>query len=136
MVAVLYGAILLAVDGLVSLLANREVIREDDAGPLVGPIMAVAAVSVVFVSTLAGLRPNFGRTRRTAVRAVVTGIVVYALGPIVGAIVYSLGHKQELSGPGFFVEYLGSPFVVASAAVAFLTLLLLPLIAKARSHAR
>lgn len=136
MVAVLYGAILLAVDGLVSLLAERDVILESDAGPLVGPIMAVTAVSVVFVSTLSGLRPTPDRRGVPLVRAIATGGVVFLLGPLVGAIVYSMGQAQALSGPQFFVKYLSSPFVVTSAVLALVTLLLLPLISMARSRAR
>lgn len=136
MVTVLYGALLLAIDGVISLIADRDVVVESDAGPLVGPIMAFAALCVVFVSVLSGLRPSPGRTRIPTVRAVITGLIVYILSPAVGAIVYIFGQQQLLTGVGFFVEYLLSPFVLASTILAIITILLLPLIAVARSHAR
>ncbi|MEO7348315.1 MAG: DUF6121 family protein [Terrimesophilobacter sp.] len=136
MVAVLYGAILLAADGMISLFGNQDVIGEKDAGPLVGPVMAISALSVVFISVLTGLRPIAGPRRIPVVRAVFTGLAVYVLSPAVGAMVYLLGQGQLLTGEGFFVRYLLSPFVIASAIIAFVTILLLPAISLARSRAR
>lgn len=136
MVAVLYGAILLAVDGMISLFIDQDVIGEKDAGPLVGPIMAIAVLCVVFVSVLGGLRPVAGLRRIPVVRAVLTGLAVFVIGPAVGAIVYVFGQDQLLTGLGFFVRYLLSPFVIASAVIAFATILLLPWISLARSRAR
>jgi hypothetical protein len=134
--AVLYGAILMAVDGFVSLLADRSVISEPDAGPLIGPIMAVVALAIVFVSVLGGLRPTSARPSIPAGRAVVTGVLVYLLSPLAGAIVYVVGQGRLVTGALFFVKYLGSPFVIAAAALAIVAILLLPLIALARSRAR
>lgn len=138
MVVVLYGALLLAVDGVISLLADRDVIVEADAGPLVGPIMAFAALCVVFVSVLTGLRPAPGGAGAPLPlgRALVTGVVVYLLSPAVGGIVYVFGQEQILSAVHFFVKYLMSPFVVAAALLAIVTILVLPAIALARSRAR
>ncbi|GAA3731622.1 hypothetical protein GCM10022239_05270 [Leifsonia bigeumensis] len=136
MVTVLYGAILLAFDGFVSLLADRDVIQEQDAGPLVGPIMAVVALAIVFVSVLGGLRPTSARPAIPVARAVVTALLVYLLGPFAGAIVYVAGQEQLLTGVLFLARYLGSPFVIASAVLALLPVLLLPLIAIGRSRAR
>lgn len=136
MVTVLYGAILLALDGFVSLLTDRDVIQEPDAGPLVGPIMAVVALSIVFVSVLGGLRPTPGRPSIPVARAVVTASLVYLLGPLAGAIVYVAGREQLLTGALFFVRYLGSPFVIASALLGLVPVLLLPLIGTARSRGR
>jgi hypothetical protein len=135
MVAALYGAVLLAIDGVISLLADQDVIVEADAGPLVGPIMAFSAVSVVFLSVLSGLRPVPGGARIPLGPALLTGLVVYFLSPFVGAIVYVFGQEQILSGVHFFVRYLLSPFVLASALLAVATILLLPAIALARSRA-
>ncbi len=134
--AVLYGAILVAVDGFVSLIADRDVIEESDAGPLVGPIMAVVALSIVFVSVLGGLRPTSARPAIPLARAVATGLLVYLLGPLAGAIVYVAGQEQLLSGALFFARYLMSPFVIASALLALVPILLLPLLGIARSRAR
>lgn len=136
MVAVLYGALLLAIDGFVSLVTDRDVISEPDAGPLVGPVMAVAALSVVFVSVLGGLRPTFGKRRIPVGRAVGTALIVYLLSPSAGAIVYAFGQERLLSPFMFFGRYLASPFVIISAVLAGLTILLLPVIDGARSRAR
>lgn len=136
MVTVLYGAILLAIDGFVSLLADRDVIQEPDAGPLVGPIMALVVLAAVFVSVLGGLRPTLARPAIPVARAVVTALLVYLLGPLAGAIVYVAGQEQLLTGVLFFARYLLSPFVIASAVLALVPILLLPLISIARSRAR
>ncbi|MBX3077626.1 MAG: hypothetical protein KF692_00115 [Cryobacterium sp.] len=136
MVAVLYGAILMAVDGFVSLLIDRDVISEPDAGPLVGPVMAVTALSIVFVSVLGGLRPAPGPRRVPVGRAISTLAIVYVLSPLAGAIVYVFGQDRALTAVEFFSKYLGSPFVIASAALAGLAILLLPIIDKSRSRAR
>ncbi|MCC6270135.1 MAG: hypothetical protein IT190_02535 [Microbacteriaceae bacterium] len=135
MVAALYGAVLLAIDGVISLLADRDVIVEADAGPLVGPIMAFSAVCVVFLSVLSGLRPVPGGVRFPLGPALLTGLAVYLLSPSIGAIVYVFGQEQLLSGVHFFVRYLLSPFVLAAALLAVVTILLLPAIALARSRA-
>lgn len=132
----LYGAILVAVDGFVSLIADRDVIQESDAGPLVGPIMAVVALAIVFVSVLGGLRPTSARPAIPVARAIVTAVLVYLLGPLAGAVVYTAGQEQLLTGLLFFARYLASPFVIASAVLALVPILLLPLIGVARSRAR
>ena len=136
MVAVLYGAILLAADGVISLAADQDVIGEADAGPLVGPIMAFSALCVVFVSVLSGLRPTPGRRQIPVGRAVFTGLAVLILGPAVGSIVYAFGQDQILSGIPFFVRYLLNPFVLVATLLAVITVLMLPLIARVRSRPR
>lgn len=136
MVAVLYGAVLFATYGLISVFADQDVIVEQDAGPLVGPIMAFAAVCVVFLSVLSGLRPTPGGTPIPVARAILTGLAVYVIGPVAGAIVYVFGQEQLLSGLHFFVRYLLSPFVLSATLIAVITLLMLPVIARARSGAR
>ena len=69
-------------------------------------------------------------------RAVTTAILVYLLGPLAGAVVYTAGQEQLLTGLLFFARYLASPFVIASAVLALVPILLLPLIGVARSRAR
>lgn len=135
MVAVLYAAALVAVDGILSGILDRDVISETDAGPLVGPIMAFAAMCVVFISVLFGLRPVPGGIRMSVIRAIATAGFVYVLGPAVGAIVYVFGRELLLSGSDFFLKYLTSPFVAASAVLAFIAVLFLPLLSRARSRA-
>ena len=136
MVTVLYGAILVAADGILSLMLDRDVIAEPDAGPLVGPVMAAVALIVVFFSLLGGLKPA-NKTRRLPVgRAATAALLCFVAAPAIGAIVYAFGQPQLGSAVGFFVLYLLSPFVVASAVFAFATVLLLPWIDTARSRAR
>lgn len=136
MVTVLYGAILVAVYGFISLLADQDVITESDAGPLIGPIMAVVILAIMFFSVLGGLRPTAERPRVPVGRAVGTATSVYLLGPMVGSIVYAFGQNQLLTAVLFFAHYLASPFVIASAVVALVLILLLPLIGMAGSVAR
>lgn len=135
MVTVLYGAILVAVYGFISLLTDRDVIAEPDAGPLVGPVMAVAMLAVMFFSVLGGLRPAEGPARVPVARAAMTATSVLLLGPLAGAVAYAFGQDQLLSALPFFAAYLASPFVIASAVVALAPILLLPLIGRARSAA-
>lgn len=136
MVAVLFGAILVAVDGLISLTTDRDMITETDAGPLVGPIMTFSALCVVFITVLSGLRPAPGHRGIPVARALFAGLLVLVLEPAVGAIVYAIGQDQIFSGVPFFVRYLLNPFVLIAALLAMLTVLMLPLIARIRSRAR
>lgn len=136
MVSVLYGAILVAVDGIISLASDRDVITEPEAGPLIGPIMAVVAIVVLFFSILDGLRPTSGRARLMIGRALSTTLLIYLLSPLAGSIGYALGQPQLASAIPFYLRYLLSPFVVASALIAFLPVVFLPWIGRARSGAR
>lgn len=135
MVTVLCGAVLMATDGVMSLVADRDVVAEPDAGPLVGPAMAIAALAVLFLSLLGGLRPSPRAPSVPVARAIVASGLVWVLGPAVGAIAYSLGQEQPLSGLLFFSRHLVSPFTIASAAIVLLAVLLLPLLSTARSGA-
>ncbi|MBX3091869.1 MAG: hypothetical protein KF801_05100 [Cryobacterium sp.] len=136
MATVLYGAVLVALDGFLTLLTNRDVVAERDAGPLVGPAMAVTALAVVFVSVVGGLRPASGPRRIPVGRSLATAFIVYLLGPVAGSIVYVSGQEHLASGVLFFGRYLASPFVICSAVLAGLVILLLPWISLARSRAR
>lgn len=136
MVTVLYGAILVAVYGFISLIFDQDVISEPDAGPLIGPIMAVVALAIVFSSVLGGQRPEPGRPRIPVARALGTATSVYLLGPMFGSVVYAFGQNELLTAVLFFAHYLASPFVIASAVVALVAILLLPAIRMAGSAAR
>ncbi len=136
MVAVLYGAVLVAVDGIISLITDRDVISEPEAGPLIGPIMATVAVGVLFFSILGGLSPTSRKTRLMVGRALSTALLIFLLSPLAGSIGYALGQPQLASGIPFFLRYLLSPFVLASALIAILPVMVLPWIARARSGAR
>ena len=79
-----YLAGLVALWGFTSLILDRDVIDYEDAGPLVGPAMAVTACVVVFLLTL--------RAKRThpALLGLVAGLASYLWAIVVGAIGYSL----------------------------------------------
>jgi hypothetical protein len=75
---------LVALWGFTSLFTDRDVIDYPDAGPLVGPSMAIAACVVVFLLTLRA------RITPPALLAIVTGLVAYAALLFVGGVAYSL----------------------------------------------
>ncbi len=79
-----YLAGLVALWGFTSLIIDRDVIDYADAGPLVGPAMAVTMCIVVFLFSL--------RAKRTqpALLALITGAVAYLGALLVGAVGYSL----------------------------------------------
>jgi hypothetical protein len=136
MATVVYGALLMAIDGFVSLLADRPVIAEPDAGPLIGPVMAIVALLIVFLSILSGLRPADAAPAIPVGRALVATAAVYLFSPLVGATAYAFGQPQLLTAILFFARYLASPFVIASAVLAGVVVLLLPLLGAVRSRAR
>ena len=136
MATVVYGALLVAIDGFVSLLTDRPVIVEPDAGPLIGPVMAIVALLIVFFSILGGLRPTDAAPSLPVGRALVTAAAVYLFSPLVGATAYAVGQPQLLTAILFFARYLASPFIIASALLAGVVVLFLPLLGAARARAR
>lgn len=136
MAAVLYGALLGAVYGAISLITNQDVITEQDVGPLLGPVMAASACALVFVSVLMSLRPSGGPLRLPWARSVMTAIVVYLLGPAVGAIIVSFDRGDFFAGLFFFAVSVTGPFVVASAIVAIPVVLFTPLLASSSNRPR
>ena len=136
MVTVLYFAVLVAVDGFISLITDREVITQADAGPLVGIAMSSVALLIMFASLLGGLKPMPGRRKLPVGRAISTALLIYLVAPAAGAVVYSFGQPQLASAIPFFLGYLLSSFVVAAAAIAVVPVLLIPWIDRVRSGAR
>jgi len=111
--AVTYLASVIAVFGFLSLFLGRDVIEHNDAGPLLGPLMVVAA-AVVTVLALVRVteRPSPWRS------ALVTVVTVYLAMLGVGALAYSLGRGQPLWFVFFITEQAASPFVIAAALLA------------------
>lgn len=136
MAAVLFGALLGAVYGFISLLSNRDVIAEPDVGPLVGPIMAASACAVVFVSVLFSLRPSGGPLRLPWARSVITAIAVYLVGPAIGAMLVAIDRADLFSALFFFAESVTGPFVIASALIALPVVLFAPLLATGTNRPR
>ena len=120
LVAVGYVATLIAVWGFTSLLLDADVITETDAGPLLGPAMAVTAGVVVSLS-LWRLR------KRTTLLAptVATAASVYVLMLLVGAVGYSSTRGELTWLVLFTARYALSPFVVGAALLAGLSVVFL-----------
>jgi len=120
LVAVGYIATLIAVWGFTSLLLDADVITETDAGPLLGPAMAVTAGVVVSLS-LWRLR------KRTTLLSptVATAASVYVLMLLVGAVGYSSTRGELTWLVLFTARYALSPFVVGAALLAGLSVVFL-----------
>lgn len=120
LVSVGYVATLIAVWGFTSLLLDRDIITESDAGPLLGPAMAVTAAAVVSLS-LWRLR------RRTTLLSPTIGTAasVYVLMLLVGAVGYSVTQGNFAWLVLFTARYAVSPFIVGAALLAGLSVVFL-----------
>lgn len=119
--AVLYAALIVAGFGLISLATDLEVITAPDAGPLVGPSMAGAAVVLVFIMLLTlGVNTPPERQRAAVAFAFVTGIAAFGIFIAVGALLYAVGNKQPFDVITFSGAMLPSPFAVATGILAFI----------------
>ena len=107
-----YLAGLVALWGFTSLILDRDVIDYEDAGPLVGPAMAVAACVVVFLLCL--------RAKRTqpALLGLLAGLVAYAAMLFVGAVGYSLRLDDFTVMWPAMVHFGIGPFIVGAAILA------------------
>ncbi len=103
---------LVAAWGFTSLLLDRDVIDYPDAGPLVGPSIAIAACVVVFLLALrATLTPP-------ATLALAAGVITYLAAPFVGGIAYAL-RLDDFSVVWPAAVHFGiGPFVIAAAILA------------------
>ena len=109
---VLTVALLVFVDGMLSLALDRNVVEATDAGPLVGPAMALAVCAVVFLTVLRRSPRSLGPRILSA--------TLWALiaGPAAGAVLYSIVREELGVIPVFFGSSLLSPFWIAAALVA------------------
>lgn len=126
---VLFLVLAIAVSGFISLLADREVLTEKDAGPLIGPVMFAVATAALFLQlvTLAGARGT-KPGRRTAkispvLGAFVAAAVTYLLFLLSGATLYTLGKGQPLLGVLFLGSNALAPFAISVAVIAFVVAL-------------
>ena len=113
-----YLAALIALWGFTSLLLDRDVIVQSDAGPLLGPAMALAACVATWLS--------LARSGRMAlwVRALASAVFAFSGMLLVGAVGYALSTGE----PGwlllFVAIYAASPFVIGAALLSGVTVLL------------
>ncbi len=131
--AVLYGALVVAAFGMISLATNLDVISQTDAGPLVGPSMAAAAVGLVFVLMLTlGLRDRPNRQRVAVGYSLGTGAAAFAVFIVVGAILYPLTSGQAFDAFTFTETTLARPFAGVTGVLAFVVTLLYSIVLASR----
>ena len=116
---VLFLALAIAVSGIISLFADREVLTERDAGPLIAPVMFAVATAALYTQLV-----TFGLRRGSiVVNAVVIAIVCYFLFLLSGSTLYSLGKGRPLLGLLFFGSNALGPFAAAVLVIAFVVAL-------------
>jgi hypothetical protein len=112
---VLFLALAIAVSGVISLYADREVLAERDAGPLIAPTMFAAATAALYV-----LLVTFARRRGSLiVGALLSAVITYFFFLLSGSTLYSLGKGRPLLSLLFFGANAVGPFAIAVAVIAF-----------------
>ncbi|MGA0567176.1 DUF6121 family protein [Rathayibacter sp. KR2-224] len=119
----LYAALLIAALGVLSVLLNRDVIDEPDAGPLAGPIAAGAAAAVVFVVLLVRARRSERRAHDIAIGpALLAGIGSYVAYTVAGGVVVAVADPYRFVP--FAVAQLIGPFAAAAGILSVVVVLL------------
>ena len=113
LMAVVYGALLIAAWGFTSLITDTDVITEVDAGPLLGPAMGLAAVLVTWAS-LWRVRAGGGVWQLGVLAAASSWFAML----IVGGIGYSLTRGDFTWLLLFAGKYAVSPFLLVPAVLA------------------
>lgn len=118
--AVAWIAVVVAVWGILSLLLDRNVIVQADAGPYLGPIMVGCAAVMLLLLAL-----RIVRTGETAgITFFGTAAAVYLVLLLVGGIGYTLVRAELLWLLVFPLDYATSPFTLAAALLAGIAALL------------
>lgn len=131
--ATLYLALIVAAFGLISLATDTDVVTQADAGPLVGPGMAGAAVLLVFILLLVlGLNSPQEQQRVAVGFAVGAGLASVAVFVVAGAVLYAVGEGQSISALTFASSMLLGPYAAATGILAFLVVLVYSWILAAR----
>lgn len=112
MATVLAFALIVGVDGVLSLLTDRDVIVEPDAGPLVPVAMTGMCCALVFA--LAYRR----RPRPPAGRALAAALGSLVLAPLAGGLAFALARGELASALVFFAGHVLDRFVIAAAVIA------------------
>jgi hypothetical protein len=115
MTSVLFVALVIAVTGFESLLANVEVITQTDATPYLGPAMVVGGAVVVLFATALGIRDG-----NPGVTGLVAAATAYLVMLGIGAVGYALIRHDVTELLVFPAGYALGPFVVSSVVVALL----------------
>ncbi|WP_210479790.1 DUF6121 family protein [Naasia sp. SYSU D00948] len=107
-------AVVIAVWGVLSLLLDTDVIRQQDAGPYLGPSMVAVAAVALALLVLRIVRTD----ERPPVAFFGTAAAVFLVLLFVGGIGYTLVRGELFWLLGFPLEYAPSPFIVAAALLA------------------
>jgi hypothetical protein len=127
--AVTYLAALVAVWGSLSLALDADVIGYADAGPLLGPAMAVVASIVTWAWVVRTSRVDW------IVRgALIAGGVAYCAVVLTGAIGYGLARASIAWMPVAAGHFALSPFVVVVAPLTALTVIVASALARGAAH--
>src|SRR4051812_24096826 len=126
LVALGWGAVVVAANGLLSLATGLEPDPLKNAGPLVVPVAVVAALIALLVRLL--------RARdRTAWLPLECGVLVYLVLVIVGSIVYWLVRGQLADALLWLATAAASPFTIMDALLAVLAGLIMLLVLRAQA---
>jgi len=122
---VFYLALLVAGFGVLSLLLNRDVISDPNAGPIAGPVMTGVSVAIVLACLLAiALRIPKEKQRVSLQGAFLVGFGAYFFFAVAGGILLGAGRGDAFG----FVISLGtqllSPFAITAGVLAFVVVLL------------
>lgn len=119
----LYAAFLIAAFGVLSVLLDRDVIDDPDAGPLAGPIACGVAAGVVFAFLLVrGLRMRPHAHDIAFGVALVAGLCSYLGYAVAGGMVVGIADPYRFLP--FVIEQLIGPFAAAAGILSFIVVLL------------
>jgi hypothetical protein len=116
--AATYLAALVATWGVLSLALDEDVIWYTDAGPLLGPAMAILAGVATWAWVVRTLRVSW-----VARGALLAGVVSYSAVVVTGAIGYGLARASIAWMPLAAAHFALSPFVVAVAPLTAVTVI-------------
>ncbi|MEY2847810.1 MAG: hypothetical protein RI885_475 [Actinomycetota bacterium] len=112
MAVVATAALIVFVDGFLSLILARDIVELPDAGPLAGPAMALVVCLLVLLFVLRR------RPLGLAARAISAGLSSAVLGPLVGALIYGAVRTEPASVWVFLGSSILSPFTLAASLIA------------------
>jgi hypothetical protein len=121
------GALVVAVNGIISLLTGLEVVPLQSAGPLVGPF-AIGLALLALLALLGGTRAG-----GSGWLPLLAAVVVYLVIVIGGAVADLLGRGSAAEGLLYLASAAASPFTIADALLAALAGLVFVLLVRARN---
>jgi hypothetical protein len=129
----LFLALLIAVFGVISLLAGIEVIADPRAGELAGPIATAAATLLVIgCLLLIALRIPESRQRVAPLASLGIGVGAYLAWSLFAALAFLFGRGDPVGALIFFGGILLGPFAISVGVIAFVIALLFTLVLASR----